>query len=82
MNVSHENDIRAQVRARFGAVARDPSTERRFRIGRASALALGFLALLGTAGFHGPSHFARTGYQTSPYTFGAAFRVTRRPSPP
>lgn len=36
------DDIRAQVRARFGAVARDPACERRFRIGRASALALGY----------------------------------------
>ncbi len=40
--MSDENDIRAQVRARFGAVARDPSVERRFAIGRPSALALGY----------------------------------------
>jgi len=38
---THE-EIRAQVRARFGAVARDPRTERRFAMGRPSALALGY----------------------------------------
>lgn len=40
--MSTEHEIRNQVRARFGAVARDPSTERRFKIGRASALSLGY----------------------------------------
>ncbi len=34
--------IRASVRDRFAAVARDPATERRFPLGRASALALGY----------------------------------------
>lgn len=38
-----ESDIRAQVRARFGAIARDPRVERRFAIGRPSALALGYV---------------------------------------
>ena len=78
-------EIRAQVQARFGALGRDPSVERRFAIGRASALALGAgsgvdAALLEEAGFRGASPFERTGYRTSPYTFGAAFRVTRRSS--
>jgi len=37
-----EGEIRAQVRARFGAVARDPQSEKRFALGRESALALGY----------------------------------------
>jgi SAM-dependent methyltransferase len=40
--MSDGNEIRRQVSARFGAVARDPSVERRFAIGRPSALALGY----------------------------------------
>lgn len=39
----HE-EIRRQVRTRFSAVARDPRAERRFALGRASALALGYAA--------------------------------------
>jgi SAM-dependent methyltransferase len=34
--------IRAEVRARFEALARDPLSERRFRVGRGSALDLGY----------------------------------------
>ncbi len=40
--MSEHEEILRQVRARFGAVARDPSAERRFALGRASALALGY----------------------------------------
>ena len=40
--MSDLSEIRHQVRARFGAVARDPTVERRFAIGRPSALALGY----------------------------------------
>jgi arsenite methyltransferase len=40
--MSTHEEIRSQVRARFQAVARDPRTERRFALGRASALALGY----------------------------------------
>ncbi len=42
--MSAHEEIRAQVRARFGAVARDPKAERRFAMGRPSALALGYAA--------------------------------------
>ncbi|MBL8842999.1 MAG: methyltransferase domain-containing protein [Planctomycetes bacterium] len=34
--------LEAEVRARFEALARDPASERRFAVGRASALALGY----------------------------------------
>jgi SAM-dependent methyltransferase len=37
-----DTSIRDEVRARFEALARDPAAERRFRVGRASALALGY----------------------------------------
>jgi hypothetical protein len=36
------DDIRREIMARFGAVARDPAGERRFKLGRESALALGY----------------------------------------
>ena len=39
----HE-EIRGQVRSRFEAIARDPASERRFAMGRSSALALGYSA--------------------------------------
>jgi SAM-dependent methyltransferase len=38
---THE-EIRRQVRARFAAVVRDPGAERRFALGRSSALAVGY----------------------------------------
>jgi SAM-dependent methyltransferase len=40
--MNEHDEIRSQVRARFSAVARDPKAERRFALGRASAVALAY----------------------------------------
>jgi arsenite methyltransferase len=43
---SDTDNIHAQVTARFAALAADPTSEKRFEIGRASALKLGYAASL------------------------------------